>query len=71
MFKKSLSQRSSEALGLFSKAIDSLQEVNEDILRKKNLLATDLLSIEIQINDLTSISNNNTKVIKNIEKILS
>lgn len=56
---------------MFSKAIDSLQEVNEDILRKKNLLATDLLSIEIQINDLTSISNNNTKVIKNIEKILS
>ncbi len=36
MFKRSLGQRSSEALELFSKAISSLKEVNEEISLKKS-----------------------------------
>ena len=71
MFKRNLSQRSLEALGLFNKAIENLVEINEDILSKKASLESDRLVLEMEIKALSVISNNNTKVISNIEKILS
>jgi hypothetical protein len=71
MFKRSLGQRSSEALELFSKAISSLKEVNEEISLKKSSLRSDVLVIEKEIDELSLINNNNSKVISNIENMLS
>ena len=71
LIKGSLQVQSEKALGLFSKAIASLKEVNEQALIEQVDLKAKVSYIQTEIKHLESTSSNNTRIINNIEKIFS
>jgi hypothetical protein len=66
-----LQAKSEKALDLFSQAIVSLKQVNEESGRERARLSQEILILNENVASLSSISINNEKVIKNIEKILN
>jgi len=56
---------------MFSKAIASLRKINEAALAEQIALKIEFAEIQTKMKEVESIHFNNTKVILNIEKILS
>jgi len=71
LLRGSLQVESEKALGMFSKAIANLRKINEAALAKQVVLKIEFAEIQAKMKEVESIHFNNTKVILNIEKILS
>lgn len=66
-----LKQQSANALNTFQRVLQDLRSINEVSLRRQEELDLEASRIALEIKELESINNDNDKVIRNIEKILS
>lgn len=66
-----LKQQSTNALNTFHKVMEDLKTINELSKAKQAELTEEVNKINLEISDLEGVTVANTKVISNIEKILS
>lgn len=67
----SLKQQSVNALDTFHRVMQDLKDINEQSTLQQAELAKEVARINQEISELETVNDNNTKVINNIEKILS
>jgi len=69
--EKSIAEKTSDALGMFHKAVTSLKDINSEagIIQEQNADRIDILEKENK--ELDKITTNNGKVISNIEKLIT
>lgn len=67
----SLKSASNRAIGVFSKTIDELNEINSKIKVQKELKMTKIDELQTECNSLNEQEQYNTKIVEKIESILN
>ncbi len=68
--RKSFKEQSDAAIDVFKQTVNSLAAVNRQIMERSAKLREDIMALELERDEIMDISIENTKIMKNIDKIL-
>ena len=69
--QKSFKEQSEEALSIFNKTLNDLEQVNVEILKKENALDEAIKALQAEKNEINSIAKENGKIMSKIYDILT